>query len=243
LPPFNDLQKYSCCGSADANETLYYAVLMSDRRLHANRFTPTSARHAKNSVISSRAARHVLPVSSRGPLKELLSNWPERDVRFIVVTDGERISVSAISEPAGWHPTSQALALHRLRRRAAAILLCPSSRVGTNNQVLLDDPLYQGCASTACAAKSISRLSTKSSAAVEQLYPKCCIQWEDFANFNAVPVLARYRDKICTFNDDIQGTAGVALAGIYGALRIPAEASEQRFLFLAAARPRPGSPS
>jgi malate dehydrogenase (oxaloacetate-decarboxylating)(NADP+) len=72
-------------------------------------------------------------------------------------------------------------------------------------------------------------------AAVEQLYPKCCIQWEDFANFNAVPILARYRDKICTFNDDIQGTAGVALAGIYGALRITGQKlSEQRFLFLGA---------
>src|SRR5258706_13826282 len=72
-------------------------------------------------------------------------------------------------------------------------------------------------------------------AAVQQLYPKCCIQWEDFANFNAVPILARYRDKICTFNDDIQGTAGVALAGIYGALRITGQKlSEQRFRFLAA---------
>jgi len=68
---------------------------------------------------------------------------------------------------------------------------------------------------------------------VEALYPKCCIQWEDFANINAVPILARYRDKICTFNDDIQGTAGIALAGIFAALRITKQKiSEQRFLFL-----------
>jgi malate dehydrogenase (oxaloacetate-decarboxylating)(NADP+) len=69
--------------------------------------------------------------------------------------------------------------------------------------------------------------------AVQALYPKCCIQWEDFANINAVPILARYRDRTCTFNDDIQGTAGVALAGIYAALRITGQKlTDQRFLFL-----------
>jgi malate dehydrogenase (oxaloacetate-decarboxylating)(NADP+) len=69
--------------------------------------------------------------------------------------------------------------------------------------------------------------------AVQALYPKCCIQWEDFANINAVPILARYRDRTCTFNDDIQGTAGVALAGIYAALRITKQKlADQRFLFL-----------
>ena len=91
------------------------------------------------------------------------------------------------------------------------------------------------CASTACAATSIYAFVDEFVAAVQQLYPKCCIQWEDFANFNAVPILARYRDKICTYNDDIQGTAGVALAGIYGALRITGQKlTEQRFLFLGA---------
>ena len=69
--------------------------------------------------------------------------------------------------------------------------------------------------------------------AVQTLYPKCCIQWEDFANINAVPILARYRDKICTFNDDIQGTAGIALAGILAALRLTGQKlTDQRFLFL-----------
>ena len=69
--------------------------------------------------------------------------------------------------------------------------------------------------------------------AVQTLFPKCCLQWEDFANINAVPILARYRDKICTYNDDIQGTAAVALAGILGALRITKQKlADQRFLFL-----------
>ena len=75
--------------------------------------------------------------------------------------------------------------------------------------------------------------STNSSRPCRTLYPKCCLQWEDFANFNAVPILARYRDKICTYNDDIQGTAAVALAGIFGALRISKQKlADQRFLFL-----------
>jgi malate dehydrogenase (oxaloacetate-decarboxylating)(NADP+) len=70
---------------------------------------------------------------------------------------------------------------------------------------------------------------------VQDRYPRCCIQWEDFANLNAVPILARYRDKICTFNDDIQGTAGVALAGIFAALRLTGQTlADQRFLFLGA---------
>ena len=91
------------------------------------------------------------------------------------------------------------------------------------------------CASTACVARSIPRLSTSSLQAVQTTFPKCCLQWEDFANFNAVPILERYRDKICTYNDDIQGTAAVALAGIFGALRISGQKlTDQRFLFLGA---------
>jgi malate dehydrogenase (oxaloacetate-decarboxylating)(NADP+) len=70
-------------------------------------------------------------------------------------------------------------------------------------------------------------------AAVQEIYPKCCIQWEDFANFNAVPLLARFKDQVCTYNDDIQGTAAVALAGIYAGLRISKQKlTDQRFLFL-----------
>ena len=77
------------------------------------------------------------------------------------------------------------------------------------------------------------RSSTSSCRRCRSSIPKCCLQWEDFANFNAVPILARYRDTICTYNDDIQGTAAVALAGILAALRITKKKlTEQRFLFL-----------
>ena len=107
--------------------------------------------------------------------------------------------------------------------------------VGTNNQALLDDPLYQGLRQQRLRGEGYMAFVEEFVAAVQQLYPTCCIQWEDFANLNAVPILARYGDKICTFNDDIQGTAGVALAGIFAALRLTGgKLAEQRFLFLGA---------
>jgi malate dehydrogenase (oxaloacetate-decarboxylating)(NADP+) len=105
--------------------------------------------------------------------------------------------------------------------------------VGTNNQDLLDDPLYLGLHQNRVRGEDYNAFIDEFVEAVQALYPKCCIQWEDFANFNAVPILARYQDKICTYNDDIQGTAAVALAGMLGALRISGKKlTEQRFLFL-----------
>ena len=105
--------------------------------------------------------------------------------------------------------------------------------VGTNNQELLDDPLYIGLRQPRVRGDEYMSFIDEFVSAVQALYPKCCIQWEDFANINAVPILARYRDKTCTFNDDIQGTAGIALAGIYAALRITKQKlTDQRFLFL-----------
>jgi malate dehydrogenase (oxaloacetate-decarboxylating)(NADP+) len=98
---------------------------------------------------------------------------------------------------------------------------------------VLDDPLYQGLCFNRVRGDEFMEFIDEFVDAVQSRYPKCCIQWEDFANINAVPILERYRDKICTFNDDIQGTAGIALAGIFAALRITKQKiTEQRFLFL-----------
>ncbi len=105
--------------------------------------------------------------------------------------------------------------------------------VGTNNQSLLDDPLYLGLRQHRVRGDEYLAFVDEFVDAVETLYPKCCLQWKDFANISAVPILARYRDKICTFNDDIQGTAGIALAGILAALRLTGQKLiDQRFLFL-----------
>src|SRR5947199_403302 len=105
--------------------------------------------------------------------------------------------------------------------------------VGTNNTVLLEDPFYLGLRQNRVRGAEYTEFVDEFVAAVQALYPKCCIQWEDFANLNAVPILSRYRDKVCTYNDDIQGTAGVALAGILAASRITGtKLADQRLLFL-----------
>jgi malate dehydrogenase (oxaloacetate-decarboxylating)(NADP+) len=235
----DDLQKYLVLSDLQTrNETLYYAVLMSDPATYMPIvYTPTVGEACQKFGHIFRAPRGMyLPVSSRGRLKQLLSNWPERDVRFIVVTDGERILGLGDLGAGGMGIPIGKLSLYTACAGVPPQYCLPIVLdVGTNNQVLLDDPLYQGLRQQRVRGEEYLVFVDEFVAAVEQLYPKCCIQWEDFANFNAVPILTRYRDKICTFNDDIQGTAGVALAGIYGALCITGQKlSEQRFLFLGA---------
>ena len=235
----DDLQKYLVLSDLQTrNETLYYAVLMSDPATYMPIvYTPTVGETCQKFGHIFRAPRGMyLPISARGRLKQLLSNWPEHDVRFIVVTDGERILGLGDLGAGGMGIPIGKLSLYTACAGVPPQYCLPIVLdVGTNNQVLLDDPLYQGLRQHRVRGEEYLAFIDEFVAAVDQLYPKCCIQWEDFANFNAVPILARYRDKICTFNDDIQGTAGVALAGIYGALRITGQKlSEQRFLFLGA---------
>ncbi len=235
----NDLQKYLVLSDLQVrNETLYYAILMSDPASYMPIvYTPTVGEACQKFGHIFRAPRGIyLPISARGRLKELLSNWPEKDVRFIVVTDGERILGLGDLGAGGMGIPIGKLSLYTACAGVPPPCCLPVVLdVGTNNQVLLDDPLYLGLRQQRVRGEDYLAFVDEFVAGVEQLYPKCCIQWEDFANFNAVPILARYRDKICTFNDDIQGTAGVALAGIYGALRLTGgKLSEQRFLFLGA---------
>jgi len=235
----HDLQKYLVLSDLQTrNETLYYAILMSDPAAYMPIvYTPTVGKACQKFAHIFREPRGMyLPISARGRLKELLTNWPEADVRFIVVTDGERILGLGDLGAGGMGIPIGKLSLYTACAGVPPQYCLPIVLdVGTNNQVLLDDPLYQGLRQHRVRGEEYLAFVDQFVMAVEQLYPKCCIQWEDFANFNAVPLLARYRDKICTFNDDIQGTAGVALAGIYGALRITGgKLAQQRFLFLGA---------
>jgi malate dehydrogenase (oxaloacetate-decarboxylating)(NADP+) len=106
---------------------------------------------------------------------------------------------------------------------------------GTNNDTLLRDPLYLGLRQTRPAIAELDEFVEEFVTAVQEEFPNCCIQFEDWAGVDAVRLLNRYRDKVCCFNDDMQGTAAVALAGLLGAMRIAGgKLSEQRFLFLGA---------
>src|ERR1700741_181282 len=235
----NDLQKYLFLSDLQArNETLYYAVLMSDAAgFMPLVYTPTVGEASQKFDHIFHAARGIyLPISAKGRVKQLLSNWPEKDVWFIVVNDGERIlglgdlGVGGMGIPIG------KLALYTACAGVPPKLCLPITiDVGTNNAALLEDPLYLGLRKPRVRGEPYYAFIDEFGETVQELFPKSCIQWEDFANTNAVPILAKYRDSICTYNDDIQGTASVALAGIYGALRISRQTlTDQRFLFLGA---------
>src|ERR1700760_4014098 len=220
----DDLLKYLVLSDLQArNETLYYAVLMSDPATYMPIvYTPTVGEACQKFGHIFRQPRGIyLPVSARGRVKELLANWPEKDVRFIVVTDGERILGLGDLGAGGMGIPIGKLALCTACAGVLPPYCLPAVLdVGTNNQLLLDDPLYLGLRQQRVRGEEYTAFVDEFVEAVQQLYPKCCIQWEDFANFNAVPILARYREKTCTFNDDIQGPAAIALAGIFAALRL-----------------------
>ena len=233
----NDLQKYLFLSDLQTrNETLFYAVLMADPATFMPLvYTPTVGEACQKFTHFFRGARGMyLPISAKGRLKEILSHWPESDVRFIVVTDGERIlglgdqGIGGMGIPVG------KLSLYTACAGVPPGFTLPVMLdVGTNNQELLDDPLYLGLRQNRVRGDDYNAFIDEFVQAIQELFPKCCIQWEDFANFHAVPILERYRDKICTYNDDIQGTAAIALAGILAGLRISKQKlTDQRFLFL-----------
>jgi malate dehydrogenase (oxaloacetate-decarboxylating)(NADP+) len=232
-----DLQKYLFLADLQSrNETLFYAVVMSDPATFMPLvYTPTVGEACQKFDHIFRSSRGMyLPITAAGRLREVLGNWPQPDVRFIVVTDGERIlglgdlGVGGMGIPVG------KLALYTACAGVPPHLTLPITLdVGTNNHALLKDPLYLGLRQNRVRGAEYDAFIDEFVQAVQALFPKCCLQWEDFANINAVPILARYRNSVCTYNDDIQGTAAVALAGVLAALRITKQKlTEQRILFL-----------
>lgn len=235
----SDLQKYLFLSDLQTrNQTLFYAVLMSDPATFMPLvYTPTVGEACQKFDHYFRSTRGLyLPITAKGRLKEIMSQWPQKDIRFIVVTDGERIlglgdlGVNGMGIPVG------KLALYTAVAGVPPHLTLPITLdVGTNNPQYLEDPLYLGLHQNRVRGVEYDAFIEEFVQAVQSLYPKSCLQWEDFANINAVPILNRYKDKICTYNDDIQGTAAVALAGLYGALRISGQKlTDQRFLFMGA---------
>ncbi len=234
-----DLERYILLSSLqDRNRTLFYHVLCSDPEKYLPIvYTPTVGEACERFGHILRQTHGVyLPVTAKGRLKELLGNWFQEDVRFIVVTDGSRIlglgdlGASGMGIPIGKLALYTACAGVPPR---STLPICLD--VGTDNEKFLNDPLYAGLKQRRVGDDVYYEFVDEFVQAVQELFPKCCIQFEDFSMNHASPLLQKYRDKVCCFNDDIQGTAGVALAGIHAACRAKGEKIEdQRILFLGA---------
>src|SRR5208283_1617619 len=235
----NDLEKYIYLSQLqDADETLFFRVLTSDPvQFLPLVYTPTVGEACLQFGHIMRRPRGLyLSIKRKGRVREILRNWPQRDVRFIVVSSGQRIlglgdlGANGMGIPIGKLALYTACAGVPPKFTLPLLMDC-----GTNNEELLRDPLYLGLRQTRPEIAELDEFVDEFVTAVQEEFPNCCIQFEDWAGVDAVRLLARYRDKVCCFNDDMQGTAAVALAGLLGALRISrGKLSEQTFLFLGA---------
>lgn len=235
----NDLEQYIYLAQlADDNQILFYAVLATDpARFLKIVYDPTVGTACLEfGHIYRKPNGMYLSIDQRGKLKEVLKHWPVDDVRVICVSTGGRIlglgdlGANGMGIPIGKLQLYTACASVQPEVLLPVLLDC-----GTDNQKLLDDPLYLGLRQKRPSTDELDSFVQEFVDAVQDRFPKCCIHFEDWKGTDALRLLARYVNEISCYNDDIQGTGSVTVAGLYNAMKIAKAAlKDQRVLFFGA---------
>jgi malate dehydrogenase (oxaloacetate-decarboxylating)(NADP+) len=235
----SDLERYIyLIGLSDRNETLFYRAVMSDpARFIPILYDPTVAEACLTfGHIYRRSRGMYLSRDMKGRIAEVLRQWPERDVRFLCVSTGGRIlGLGDIGA------NGMGIPIGKLQLYTACAAVPPTCwlpvllDIGTTNPVLRADPLYLGLREEPLPEAELDELVEEFVQAVQTVFPDCCIHFEDWKGTDAIRIFNRYRDKVLCYNDDIQGTASVSLAGLTTALQISGQRLiDQRILFLGA---------
>lgn len=239
LSQTTDLEKYIYLTSLhDRNETLFFLLLHEHiEEMMPIVYTPVVGEACqKFSHIYRKPQGLYIGYDQRDKIEQILSNAPFKNAAIIVATDGERILGLGDQGAGGMGISIGKLCLYTLCGAIAPYKTLPIMLdVGTNNEERLNDPLYLGLKQHRVVGEEYQNFIDRFVAAVKKVYPNILLQWEDLLKENAIKQLHRFQDKLCTFNDDIQGTAGVVLSGIMSGLRITKKPlTEQRILLAGA---------
>jgi malate dehydrogenase (oxaloacetate-decarboxylating)(NADP+) len=233
------LDKYLYLGTLqDENETLFYRLLVDHlEELLPVVYTPTVGQACQEwSRIYTRPRGLYVSIYQRGRIAEVLRNWPRRDVAIVVVTDGGRILGLGDLGANGMGIPIGKLALYTACAGVPPQRCLPVTiDVGTDNEALRSDPFYLGSRTRRLAGEAWHALLDEFLAATQAVFPGAIVQFEDFNNACAFGLLARHRDRLCCFNDDVQGTGAMGLAALLAAGRITGRGlPAQRILFAGA---------
>ena len=222
----------------DHNETLFYRTVMSDpAHFLPIVYDPTIGEAClKYGHIYRQPRGMYLSITQRGKVRDVLKNWPEKDVRFICVTDGGRIlGLGDLGANGAPIPIGKLQLYTACAGVPPQFLLPMYLDAGTNNEQYLHDPLYLGLRKARPSTDELYSFVDEFVEAVQEVFPKCCIHFEDWTGVDAVHLLQRYRQKYCVYNDDIQGTAGIVLAGMINAAKLKgSRLHDEKYLFLGA---------